>query len=243
MAASEPVGRASARPQSDTLRRGGLKSALLAAAVLAVLLYFFPLFRVIPLSPKSTAPARTAAPAASAAPAPAAFDAGIAAANFWQKDLPAAHERAVELGKLAPAIRANAEAAKTQFAKAAGLGTAYFFLRGSAKIVAREMNLLRLAPAGAEAEIVVVRLGPVFGNTVRDGCGLLDVNSFPGLQEFNDLSAALNTLVEKNVLPLLREKAEVGATVHFVGCAEAPESAPDAGEPLLTVVPVRVEFR
>ena len=109
-------------------------------------------------------------------------------------------------------------------------------------MVAREKNILRLAPAGAESEIVVIRLGPVFGNTVRDGCGLLDVNAFPGLQEFNDLSAALNTLVEKNVLPLLREKAVVGATVNFVGCAEAPENAADAGEPLLTIVPVRVEI-
>jgi predicted lipoprotein len=221
---------------------GGLKSALIIAAVLAVLLYFFPLFRVVPLTPKSTAPISTPVATSGAARTPDAFDATLAAAKFWHTDLPTAHGRAVELAKLAPAIRTNADAAKTQFAKAAGLGAAYFFLRGSAKVVAREKNILRLAPAGAESEIVVIRLGPVFGNTVRDGCGLLDVNAFPGLQEFNDLSAALNTLVEKNVLPLLREKAVVGATVNFVGCAEAPENAADAGEPLLTIVPVRVEI-
>lgn len=243
MAASEQeVGRALARPQTIAAPLGGLKSGLLIAAILAVLLYFFPLFRVVPLTPKSKAPASATAATAGAPRAPAAFDATLAAARFWQTDLTASHKHAVDLGKLAPAIRANAEAAKTQFAKAAGLGTAYFFLRGSAKVVAREKNILRLAPAGAESEIVVVRLGPVFGNTVRDGCGLLDVNAFPGLQEFNDLSAALNTLVEKNVLPLLREKAVLGATLNLVGCAEAPESAADAGEPLLTIVPVRVEI-
>jgi predicted lipoprotein len=69
------------------------------------------------------------------------------------------------------------------------------------------------------------------------------VNSFPGLQEFNALSAELNSLVEKNVLPLLREQAVVGATVHFVGCAEAPESAAAASEPLLMIVPVQAEVR
>ena len=77
----------------------------------------------------------------------------------------------------------------------------------------------------------------------RDGCGLLDVNSYPGLAEFNALSGELNTLVEKSVLPTLREKASVGAAVHFVGCAEAPESAADADEPLLTIIPVRAEVR
>ena len=30
-----------------------------------------------------------------------------------------------------------------------------------------------------------------------------------------------------------------GMTVEFAGCAEAPESAADAGEPLLTIVPVQ----
>jgi predicted lipoprotein len=166
-----------------------------------------------------------------------------AAAKFWQVDLPAAHARAADLAQVASAIRASAERARSQFAQAAGLGTAYFFVRGSGKVVAREKNVLRLAPVGAETEFVVIRLGPVFGNTVRDGTGLLDVNNFPGLQEFNALSAELNALVEKNVLPALRDRAIVGATVHFVGCAEAPESAPDAGEPLFTLVPVQAEVR
>jgi predicted lipoprotein len=216
---------------------GGLKSALLIATVLAALLYFFPLFRVVSLK------TQTAAAATAAASAPAAFDPVTAAAKFWKTDLPSAIPRAVELKALAPAIRANAESAKTKYAPAAGLGTAYYFVRGSGKVVARERNTLRLALDQAASEIVTLRIGPIFGNTVRDGCGLLDVNSFPGLQEFNALSAELNTLVEKNVLPLLRERAVVGATVHFVGCAEAPESAADAGEPLLMIVPVQAEVR
>jgi predicted lipoprotein len=216
---------------------GGLKSALLIAPVLAVLLYFFPLFRVVSLK------TQTAAAATAAASAPAAFDPVTAAAKFWKTDLPSAIPRAVELKALAPAIRANAESAKSKYAPAAGLGTAYYFVRGSGKVVARERNTLRLALDDTSSEIVTLRIGPIFGNTVRDGCGLLDVNSFPGLQEFNALSAELNSVVEKNVLPLLREQAVVGATVHFVGCAEAPESAADAGEPLLMIVPVQAEVR
>lgn len=237
MAANDPVGRASARPPEAAYSLTGRKSVVLFAASLAALFYFFPLFRIVSLKTK------TAATATAAAAEPKAFDPAITAANFWRKELSTAIPRAVDLKALAPAVRANADSARAQFAKAAGLGTAYFFVRGSGKVVSRDRNTLRLAPDGAESEIVVLRIGPIFGNTVRDGSGLLDVNSFPGLQEFNDLSAALNALVEKNVLPPLREKAVVGATVHFAGCAEAPESAADAGEPLLTIIPVQAEVR
>lgn len=237
MAASEQPGRASARPHTGSAPLGGLKTGLLLAVGLAVFLYFFPLFHVVSLQTQA------AAAATAAAAAPAAFDPVTAAARIWQTELPAAIPRAVELKDLAPALRANAETAKTQFAKSAGLGAAYFFLRGSGKVVSRDRNTLQLAPAGAATEIVALRIGPIFGNTVRDGSGLLDVNSFPGLQEFNDLSAALNARVEKEVLPVLRDRAVVGAMVHFAGCAEAPESAAEAGEPLLKIIPVQAEVR
>jgi len=240
MAASEQVGRLSAPPSNRrSAERAGQRPARLLAATLtlAVLLYFFPLFHVVSLQTEA------AAAATAAASASAAFDPVTAAAKFWQTDLPAAATRAVELRALAPAIRANAESAKTQFSKSAGLGTAYFFVRGSGKVLSRDRNYLRLAPAGADSEIVALRIGPIFGNTVRDGSGLLDVNSFPGLQEFNALAAELNALVEKSVGPLLRERAVVGTTVHFAGCAEVPEGAAEAGEPLLTIIPVHAEVR
>ena len=234
MAASEEVGRASARPLDANATLGGLKSALLLGIMAAVLCYFFPLFHIVSLN--SLAPAAEAGTLA-------AFDPVAVAAKLWKNDLPAAAQRAVELKSLAGPLRENTETAKARFAKSSGLGAAYYFVRGSGKVVAHDRNFLRLALDGAPAEMVALRIGPVFGNTVRDGCGLLDVNAFPGLQEFNALSAELNALVEKTLLPALRETAGVGATVQFAGCAEAPESAPAAGEPLLTIVPVLAEVR
>jgi predicted lipoprotein len=217
---------------SAVVKTSGIGRAMAAMAIAAVALWFFPLFHIVPL----------AAPAV-AAGAPAAFDPAAAAAKIWQTDLPAAAARACELRTLAIALRGDADTARRTLAHASGLGTAYFLVRGSGRVVARERNLIRLAIDGAEGETIAIRLGPVFGNTVRDGCGLLDVNSFPGLEEFNALSAALNALVEKKVLPELRERAVVGAVVSLAGCAEAPESGPEAGEPLLTLVPVQVAIR
>ncbi len=237
MAASEQVAVVSSRPPAGAAPLSGLKSRLLIAVGLVVFFYVFPLFHVVPIKTQSTAAV------SSTTNAQAVFDPAAAAAKIWKIDLPAAIPRAVELRSLVPAVRENAESAKTRFAKAAGLGTSYFFLRGSGKVVSRDRNYLRIIPDGSTTDVVAVRIGPIFGNVVRDGSGLLDVNSFPGLQEFNDLSGALNALVEKDVLPALREKAIVGATVHFAGCAEAPESAAEAGEPILTIIPIHTEVK
>jgi len=193
-----------------------------------------PLFHVVPLQMPASV---------TSAAGTAAFDAAAAAAKIWKVDLPAAAPRAVELKSLVGPLRENAETAKAKFAKSAGLGTAYYFIRGEGRVTTREKNDLRVAVDETGATVVAIRIGPVFGNTVRDGCGFLDVNAFPGLREFNALSAELNALVEQAVLPALRDQAKVGTTVQFVGCAEAPDSVADAGEPLLIIVPVKAEVR
>src|SRR5689334_11488578 len=89
-------------------RKAGPRPALLiaAAGAVAVLLWAFPLFRIVQLKPP-----------AGAQPAPDAlvvFDPVSAAAKIWKTDLPAAAARAVELKSLAPALRANADAAKNK---------------------------------------------------------------------------------------------------------------------------------
>lgn len=207
----------------------------IALLALGAGLYRFPLFHVLPLARDEKSP-----PNASGA----VFDAESFVGRFWENDLREAAKHATEISALATTLRENPPLAQRQFGKSSGLGATYFFVRGSGKVVFRERNLVRLAIDGPrEEKTIAIRLGPVFGNTVRDGCGLLDVNALPGLQEFNAISAALNAHVEKNVLPLLRERAVMGAVVDFAGCAEAPEVAAEAGEPLLTVVPVEVNLR
>ena len=217
----------------QTVPRFILGLAVAAAAV--VFLWIFPPFHIVSLNASGTK--------ATGATSSAAFDAPAFAAGVWATDLRAAARRAVELRSFAGLLRDNAETARKKYAKATGLGTAYYFVRGTGEVIARDRNYLRVALDGADSAFVAIRIGPVFGNAVRDGCGLLEVNSFPGLQEFNALAAELNTLVEKTVLPVLREKAIVGAKISFAGCAEAPEAAAGAGEPLLTLVPVEAEVR
>lgn len=208
---------------------------VLAGVVLAFV-WAFPLFHVVPIAGPSS---RGSVDVNGSI----AFDPVATAAKLWAHELPAAGQRAVEVKTIVGLLRNSPAEAKKKYAKARGLGAAYYFVRGTGKVVARDKNYLRVATETPESAIVALRIGPIFGNTVRDGCGLLDVNAFPGLQDFNALAADLNALVEKNVLPILREQGNVGATVDFTGCAEVPESVGGPEEPLLIVVPVKAEVR
>lgn len=195
-----------------------------------VLLCLFPPFHVV-----SRQPALSAAPTGGAAFDPVAF-----VARFWSEQLQPAAGRAAALAPILAELRRDPAAAVQQHARSADLGgTAYFFSRGSGRVTAVEKSQVVVAVDGAEGGTIAIRTGPIFGNAVRDGCGLLEVNRVPGLAEFNAVSAELNRLVEERVLPPLRHAAKVGGRITFAGCAAAPDG-PGAGA-LLAFIPVQAE--
>jgi predicted lipoprotein len=91
-----------------------------------------------------------------------------------------------------------------------------------------------------EGGAIVIDTGPVFGNTIRDGSGLLDVNDFANSQDFNAISAGINRRVEERVLPNLREEAAVDKTVRFLGAVEIADSVSKVES--LKLVPVAIEI-
>lgn len=216
-------------PTTNAPRRLPPWPVLAGTVVLIGVFVVFPPFRV---ASKSMV-AQTAATASAAAFDPVGFVAG-----FWTDQLQPAAARAPAIGPLLVDLRRDPAAAARTHAHHVGLGhAAYYFARGTGRITAVERSRLLVEIDG---ELIAIRTGPVFGNVVRDGSGLLDVNQAPGLAEFNALSAELNRLVEEKVQPLLKAGLAVGATLTFAGCAEAPEALPADG-PLLTFIPVWAE--
>lgn len=212
--------------------------AIVLVVLAAGLLVAFPPFRVVSRKPGSAPVQPGGAPAA-----PAAFDAAAFAAGFWTGQLQPAAASAVGLQPILVALLKDPAAAAQAHGRQVGLGgPVYFFARGTGRVVAVERGRLVVAIDGLEGATVAVRTGPVFGNTVRDGCGLLEVNRVPGLAEFNAISAELNRLVEERVQPGLKAaEVTVGAHLAFAGCAEAPERVGDG--PLLNFIPVQAEVR
>ena len=199
-------------------------------ATVVLLLVIYPPFRVVSKQASVTAANATSA---------ATFDPAAFATEFFGAKLLPAAARAHDLAPLLADLRRDPAAALQKHGRRVGLGNAaYYFARGTGRVTAVERSRLLVEIDGA---VVAVRTGPVFGNVVRDGCGLLEVNQAPGLAEFNALSAELNRLVEEKVQPALKTGVAVGATIAFAGCAEAPETLPAAGAPLLTFIPLQAE--
>lgn len=220
-------------PEAPPLPRRWVAPTILGGAFV-VLFVLFPPFRVVPLKDPS------------ALPSAAGFDAPAFAATFWTERLqPAILTEGTDLATLVRDLRADPAAARATHARTVGIGgRAYYLVRGSGRVVDRERSALLIEPEGTPGARVALRTGPVFGNTVRDASGLLEVNEFPGLTEFNALAAALNTLVEEHVLPALAADLPENATLAFSGAVEVPGSLPaDPADPLLAFTPLRVEVK
>ena len=200
---------------------------LSALAAVAVLCWLFPLFHVVSLEK------------AAAQQQAGVFKADVFAREFWETKLLPATERGVDLKELLAALAKDPAATRKQHGRTLGIGGATLFLvRGSGKITAVEDDAVTVALDDSDAK-VGLNTGLLFGNTVRDATGLLDVSAYPNSQDFNDISTQLNGIVENKVAPALKEKAAVGKTVRFAGCFELED---DARPEALQIVPIKIEW-
>ena len=202
----------------------------IAIVVIAGVCWLFPLFHVVTLK---TATAEKVA---------ATFNATQFAESFWTNQLLPALTKSSPVDSLIPLIQTEPAAAKKKYSRGAGGGDGYFyFVAGAGKIVAISDDEISIAVTGGSTNAEVsLQTGLIFGNALRDGTGLLSGNDYPNSQDYNDISAALNHLVEIRVLPDLKAQAKVGEKISFAGCAEVDDETADLKP--LKVVPVRAEF-
>jgi predicted lipoprotein len=173
----------------------------------------------------------------------ATFNATQFAETFWTNQLLASLDKTVKADVLFSAIQNDAASAKKKFSRNVGLSEAcFYFVSGIGRVVAVSDDEVSLAVTdGSTNAEVSLQTGLIFGNALRDGTGLLNASDYPNSQDFNDISAALNHLVETRVLPKLREQAKVGAKISFVGCAEVDDESTDLKP--LKVIPIQTELK
>ncbi len=204
---------------------------LIAIAVIAGICWLFPLFHVVPLK---TVTAQRAA---------ATFNPTQFADTFWTNQLLPSLAQSVKADALLAAIQSDPTAAKKKFSRSVGLSESYlYFLSGTGHVVSVSDDEISLAvTSGSTNTEVSLQTGLIFGDAVRDGTGLLNASDYSNSQDFNDISAALDHIVETRVLPTLRAQAKIGATISFAGCAEVDDESTDLKP--LKVVPIQAEVR
>jgi len=202
---------------------------LVAFAVVAVLCWVFPPFHIRSLR-------QVKADIAGATFNPTNF-----VEKFWGETLLPAATTAADAEEVVAVIAADPQKVRELFGRTLGISSTYcLFLRGSGRVVSATDDRIDLSLKSEGDRVdISVPLGLVFGSAVRDGTGLLDSSSFPNAQEFNDISARLNVVVETKVLPELQRVATVGKRVQFVGCVEVADEERDL-QPL-QLVPVFVK--
>ena len=202
---------------------------LIAVLAIAFVCWRFPLFHIVPLNQiRAGKVAET-------------FNAKRFAESFWMNQLPGSLEKAVKSDVLLAAIQSDVALAKRKFGRTVGLSEGYFyFISGSGRVTAASNEDVSLAMVEGKTNVEIsLQTGLIFGNALRDGTGLLNAGDYPNSQDFNDISTALNQIVETRVLPKLRQEAKVGARLCFIGCAEISDEASDLKP--LKVIPIQTE--
>ncbi len=204
---------------------------LVLVAVLAGLLFRYPLFRIVRLHEAKQRQAEQK------------FDPVAFAEQFWKEQLLESIGDAVDAATLMEAVRENPKSARTRYGQSLGIGSVYCFsLQGIGHVVAVNVDSVELSLSGPDGGAdVTIQTGLIFGNAIRDSSALIDVNQFPNSQDFNKISEAINAIVETRVLPPFKGQVTLGARVEFAGCAEVMDEAFDLDP--LRIVPVVLALR
>jgi predicted lipoprotein len=81
----------------------------------------------------------------------------------------------------------------------------------------------------------------VFGNAVRDASGLLNINEFTNMNDFNSISEELNGIIRTNVLPPLKANAKKGMKVQWVGAIELNREHLNLDD--IEVIPIEIKIQ
>ncbi len=160
------------------------------------------------------------------------FNAAEYAVNIWTQLQKAENSNDIEW--IIKLLYTNPEKA-FESAKKLGISkTRYFMVNGTGTIET------------IEEEFIVILLGNqhkvriatdfIFGNAVRDGSGLVNIDDFVNMTDFNNVSVELNKRVKEKVIPGLEKDASPGRQITFTGAFEMNEENINPEE--ILIIPV-----
>jgi len=203
---------------------GQIKAACVLLAA-AVLFFFFPVFRIVSLDEVQQKAAS------------AVFDAERFVEDFWRDSLMPGSKKAIGLGKLIKAHEENPDEASKSYGNKLGLSPrTYYLVSVAGNVESIDETLIAIQPDEPGLPKVLVEIGPVFGNVIRDASGDLNIGDFANTREFNEVSAAINAKIEEQVLPVFLEKSAAGRRVTLYGGIELQDRASIPQELYLTLI-------
>jgi predicted lipoprotein len=233
MTSSTPLSQAPPRIQAR--RKARRRLAVLAVVVLlAILLILKPPFVVRPL-PGHAVPGSGSQPAQTAA---ARFVDPI----WTTKVLPTIQEKAQDIAKILPEIRADPNGAGQKYGRREATNPYNYMIKGTGKVV----ELHTESQAGTAiveipglAEKVALQIGPVIrGTALRDATGIVSFNQFTNQLDYADVSKEMNHRALQTALGNVDPASLAGKTATFFG---AFTFDPHSKAPVL-ITPVKIDL-
>jgi predicted lipoprotein len=219
--------------ESQKRRKSRTRIVILSLFVLfALLLTLKPPFVVRPLTDRTG----TGTGAQSAQGAAAKFVDPI----WISKVLPTIQEKAQDIAKILPEIRADPEGAGQKYGRREATNPYNYMVKGTGK-VAEVHNQSQAGTAIVEIpglnEKVALQIGPVVrGTALRDATGIVSFNQFSNQLDYADVSKEMNLRALKTALTGVDPASLAGKTVTFLGTLTFDPHS----KSLLLITPVKI---
>lgn len=171
------------------------------------------------------------------------FNAAAYAQNFWSARLMPNLDKAIDINKLVTALSAEPEKTFDNYSHALGIGNLrYFLVSGKAMVnEINEDNIMITALGDSSKTNMSIATEFIFGNAVRDATGLININEFNNTMDFNNVSAELNKIIRRKVLPAIKQQIKKGSEITFTGAIELNKEHLDLSH--IEVIPVDMKVK
>lgn len=159
--------------------------------------------------------------------------------NFWNDSLPLCIAGATDIESLLTLLNENPDSAFKKYGRKLGISKTYYFMvKGAGRIekVDSEYISVRLD----NQKKIKIATDFIFGNSVRDGSGKVNINDFLNMTDFNNVSVAINKMVKEKVASRLRNTAVNGKSLKFAGAFEISEENIDISK--VVIIPVSAKL-
>ncbi|MBV9876918.1 MAG: DUF2291 domain-containing protein [Verrucomicrobia bacterium] len=162
--------------------------------------------------------------------------------GIWDKLGPVFDQKAQDIAKILPEIRANPDAAGEKYGRREATNPYNYMVKGTGKVA--EVNT-ESAAGTATVEVpglnekVALQIGPVVrGTALRDATGLVSFNQFENQLDYADVSKEMNSRALKAAFSAAPAASLAGKTVTFYG---AFTFDPHSKSPVL-ITPVKISL-
>jgi predicted lipoprotein len=162
--------------------------------------------------------------------------------GIWDKLGPVFDEKAQDIAKILPEIRADPSAAGEKYGRREATNPYNYMVKGTGKVA----EISTESAAGTAmveipglSEKVAVQIGPVVrGTALRDATGLVSFNQFANQLDYADVSKEMNSRALKTAFSTAPAASLAGKTVTFYG---AFTFDPHSKSPVL-ITPVKISL-